>query len=384
MQYRALGNTGLTVSEVGFGGEYLEGQSYAVVEEAVRVAYEGGVNIMDVFMSEPNVRTNIGRAIAPMRKEFLLQGHFRPVWQDGQYARSLDIDQVKRAFDDLLTRLKTDYVDIGMMHMIDNDCDYRAAYEGEIYQYMCDMQRAGVVRVLGLSTHSPSIGIRAVNDGVAATILFSMNAAHDLLSDDGADGPVALRPDLFEEECVNVQGSLRSEFYRLCALKGIGITVMKGLAAGVLLDAACSPFGVAMSVPQCIHYALSKPAVASVLIGAKNSAQMQGALYYEQASEKERDFSEILTHAPRFSLKGHCMYCNHCLPCAMHIDIARINQYVDMRETAASMPPTLQAHYDALEHTASSCVECGICEERCPFEVPIMERMARAAQLFGK
>lgn len=77
------------------------------------------------------------------------------------------------------------------------------------------------------------------------------------------------------------------------------------------------------------------------------------------------------------------MYCNHCLPCAKHINIAQLSKYLDMA-LLDGVTPTLQGHYDALEHHAGECIGCGRCETQCPFNAPIMQRMKQAAELFGK
>lgn len=77
------------------------------------------------------------------------------------------------------------------------------------------------------------------------------------------------------------------------------------------------------------------------------------------------------------------MYCNHCLPCAKHINIAQLSKYLDMA-LLDGVTPTLQGHYDALEHHAGECIGCGRCETQCPFNVPIIQRMKQAAELFGK
>lgn len=385
MQYRKLGNTGICVSEIGFGGEYLEGKDYPVVEASIHRALDAGVNLIDIFMSEPNVRTNIGRAIEGRRGDVVIQGHFRAVWKNGQYARTLDIDETKFFFEDLLARLKTDYIDIGMLHMIDNDADYRTVFEGPIYEYAKQLKSQGTIRTIGMSSHNPEIALRAVEAGLIDVLLFSLNPAYDLLEQEkDFIGPASLSENSFESHGTLDIDPIRNRLYRTCEAKGIGITVMKSLAAGVLLDEKRSPFGMALSVPQCLHYALTRPAVASVVLGMQTPDEVEEALRYETMEDSERDYTAVFSAKPQFNLKGHCMYCNHCLPCVSHINIAAVNKYLDLAQAEPSAPPTVRAHYDSLEHTAADCIACGACEKRCPFEVPVIERMQRAQQLFGK
>ena len=176
---------------------------------------------------------------------------------------------------------------------------------------------------------------------------------------------------------------MRAELYSTCEAMGVGITVMKGLGAGVLLNPQLSPFGTALTEHQCIHYCLTRPGVASVLVGCRTPEEVRAAVSYEEAAPEERDFSTVLGATPRYSLQGHCMYCNHCLPCPAEIDIAAVNKYLDLAKTADPVPDTVRAHYAALPQNAADCIACGACEERCPFAVPVRARMEDAQKLFG-
>ena len=67
------------------------------------------------------------------------------------------------------------------------------------------------------------------------------------------------------------------------------------------------------------------------------------------------------------------------------IDVAAVNRCLDLALAGGGeVPPTVRAHYDALDAHGSDCVACGQCEVRCPFHVSVPARMARAAALFGK
>ena len=119
MNYRALGNTGLMVSEIGLGAEWLERHNREEVCQIIHYCQEAGINILDCWMSEPNVRSNIGAAISGQREKWIIQGHLGSTWQDGQYVKTRDLDKVETAFQDLLDRLGTDYIDLGMIHFVD-------------------------------------------------------------------------------------------------------------------------------------------------------------------------------------------------------------------------------------------------------------------------
>ena len=382
MNYRTLGETGFKVSEIGLGGEYLEGKDSKTVNEVISCALDNGINIIDCFMSNPDVRSNIGSAIKTKRDKVFIQGHFRSIWQDNQYGRTLDLATVKLFFEDILKRMQTDYLDIGTIHMIDNDSDYDAIFNGPILEYALSLKEKGVIRALGVSTHNPVNALKAAKTGLLDTILFSINPAYDVMNENEAR-PRKLDSSLFEDRSsLNGINKVREEFYKYCSNNEIGITVMKSLGAGALLDAKTSPFGIALTSAQCIHYALTRPGVTSVLLGMESIDQVLDAVKYETMSDKDRDYSFVFANTPKFSMDGRCMYCNHCLPCSSHIDIAQVSKYLDMALLEGSAKPTLQAHYDSLEHKASECISCGICETQCPFNVKIMERMEQAREIF--
>ena len=87
---------------------------------------------------------------------------------------------------------------------------------------------------------------------------------------------------------------------------------------------------------------------------------------------------------PKISWQGHCMYCGHCAPCPMGIDVASVTKFWRLAVAQGAVPETVREHYAALPHTASECIACGACESRCPFGVPVIENMKQAAKLFEK
>ena len=146
--------------------------------------------------------------------------------------------------------------------------------------------------------------------------MFSINPAFDLMpaSEDVND----LFGDF--EEAGEQMEPLRAELYSLCEEKEIALTVMKPYAGGRLLMDEQSPFGKALTPVQCIHYCLTRPAVASVLAGYQSVEEAQAALAYEQASEEECDFAQVIADTPaRKAYFGQCTYCGHCQPCAVGI-----------------------------------------------------------------
>ncbi len=380
MRYRALGATGLLVSEIGLGAEWLERHNEQECRTIIDACEAQGINILDCWMSEPNVRTNIGKALKGHREKWIIQGHFGSTWQNGQYVRTRDMNQVVPAFEDLLTRLQTDYIDLGMIHYVDTPEDWETVVNGPFLQYVLEQKKKGVIRHIGMSTHNPAMAKKAVESGIVEMILFSINPAFDLMPP--TEDLNAYFAEQYDEHLGGMD-PIRAELYKLCESRNIGITVMKGYAGGRLFDAARSPFGVALTPVQCIHYVLTRPAVAAIMVGVDNPQHVLEAVAYETASEGEKDYATVLANAPRHAYTGQCTYCGHCKPCPMEIDIAMVNKLYDLAAMQDKVPQSIQAHYDALEHKASECIGCGGCETRCPFHVKISERMKRTATLLG-
>lgn len=382
MNYRRLGKTDLMVSEIGLGGEWLERHGYEECKAVIDRAEEWGINILDCWMSEPNVRTNIGKAIAGRRDRWLIQGHIGSIWQNGQYVRTRDLELCREAFEDLRCRLQTDTIDLGMIHFIDQESDWEAAVNGPYLDYVRELKASGKIRHIGMSTHNPAMAKKAVESGIVEMLLFSINPAFDLLPPtDNIDNYFA---DRYQDGLSGIDPA-RTELYKLCERHDVGITVMKPYAGGRLFDEKRSPFGVALTPVQCIHYCLTRPGVAAVMAGYDTPKQVDQAAAYETASQEEKDYATVLSRAPYHTFgQGQCTYCGHCKPCPAHIDIALVNKYLDLASMQPEVPATVKAHYLSLKHHAGECIQCHGCESRCPFGVKIADRMEQAAALFER
>ena len=380
MQYKRLGKTNLMVSEIGLGGEWLERHTEAECKAVIDRAAEKGINILDCWMPGPKVRASIGKAIAGQRERWIIQGHYGSTWQKEQYTRTREPEKCRAAFDDLLTRLGTDYIDLGMIHYVDLESEWETIQGSRYLDDLLKLKERSVIRHIGLSTHNPVIARKAALCGYVEMLLFSVNPAFDLMPPtDNLENYFGA----YEDDALAGIDPARAELYRLCEQNDIGITCMKPYAGGRLFDAQRSPFGVALTPVQCIHYCLTRPAVASVLCGYDTPEQVDAATAYEEASSREKDYATVLANAPRHSFGGECTYCGHCKPCPVNIDIAMVNKLYDLAVMQPETPASVRAHYRALDVHADACVGCHGCELRCPFGVRVVDRMRKAADLFA-
>lgn len=177
-----------------------------------------------------------------------------------------------------LKELKTDYIDYGFIHCLDASSDWRDYQENGILAYLQEMKKNGVVRHIGLSSHTPALAAQVLDTGIADQLMFSINPAYDYQHGDFARG----------------SASERMEFYRRCQAEGIGISVMKPYSGGQLLSAQASPFGQALTTYQCIQYALDKPGVLTVLPGIR----------YDRTQEQDMEIVRRVHHlAERYGVK---------------------------------------------------------------------------------
>ena len=382
MVYRRIGKTDMSVSVIGLGAEHLDGKPYQTVEETINAAIEQGINFMDVFMPGPDVRQNIGKAIEGRRDKIVIQGHIGSVDLNQQYDISRDLPTCKTYFENLLKYLKTDYIDFGMLFFIDSEDDLKHIFDNGIVDYAQSLKKHGTIRAIGASSHNPVTAAKLVETGVIDLLMFSINPAFDMVPSTSSVFDLLDKPN--EIDFTLQMDPVRAHLYQLCEQKDVAISVMKTLGAGKLLFKEHSPFKEAMSVGQCVHYALTRPAVVSTLLGCKSRAEILDAVKYLSMTDAERDYSDIIK-TRQGDFKGSCVYCNHCLPCPSNINIADVNKYLDIALlNEKAVPPSIVQHYTSMEHCGSECIACASCESRCPFSVPIIKNMEKAASVFGK
>ena len=364
MEYRIHPRTKDKISVIGIGtGPIYEAPEREAVE-TLSYACEHGVNYVDFATAGAETFRYAGLAFASVRRELLYQVHFGANYETGEYGWTTDLDKVKGQIDWQLSQLNTDYIDFGMIHCLDSAGDWEQYQENGVLDYLLEMKKSGVVRHIGLSTHTPELAGRILDSGIVEQMMFSINPAYDYQHGEYAAGSAGERMDL----------------YRRCEAEGIGISVMKPYSGGQLLDDRTSPFGRALTKIQCLQYALDKPGVLTVLPGVRNLDEMKEALSWLEAAPKERDYSVLGTFTPK-DVTGTCVYCNHCAPCPAGLNIGLINKYYDLARIGDDMAAD---HYAKLEKHASDCLHCGHCDRRCPFGVAQSRRMEEIREYFGE
>ena len=362
MEYRIHPRTGDKISVIGLGSAYIFEGGPKVGIPALERALEGGINYYDLAAGDGKAFPIFGEAFSAVRKDVFYQIHFGADYSKGTYGWSLALDDVKRSIDWQLTQLRTDYIDYGFIHCQDELSDWAAYQKNGVLDHLLSLKRQGMVRHLGLSSHTPAV-IGAILDEIEVdTLMFSINAAYDSGEGEYAHGGLNERTDI----------------YKRCEREGIGISVMKPFSGGQLLDPKLSPFGRALTRAQCLQYALDRPGVLTVLPGARDVQEVEDLLTFHDLPEEARDYS-VIASFDLVDTSGACVYCNHCMPCPAGLDIGLINKYYDLAQAEDVLATE---HYRTLEHTAADCTGCGHCDSRCPFGVQQSERMGEIASFF--
>lgn len=363
MEYRKLPHGGEKISILGLGNSSMGAAGEKEIEATVALAVENGINYFDMAAGDAVPFPAYGRALSGCREKVYFQIHFGADYRSGKYGWTLNLEEIKRSVDWQLKALRTDYIDFGFIHCIDEEADLEKTLSGGTVPYLQQLKKEGVVRHIGLSSHTPSVVMKMLDTGLLDMLMFSINPAYDYRHGEYAVGSV----------------DERASLYRRCQAEGVGISVMKAFSGGQLLRAETSPFKQALTEYQCIQYALDKPGVLTVLPGVRNREDLRRILGFLQASPEEKDYSVLGTFAPQ-DARGICVYCNHCQPCPAGLDVGLINKYYDL---ALSGDELAKDHYMNLAKKAGDCISCGHCDSRCPFHVAQSSRMEEISAYFG-
>lgn len=330
---RLLGNTGMKIKRVGFGGIPIQRISQKDTNDVINELEKQGINFIDTARGYTVSEEYIGNSLEGRREKFFI----------ATKSMSRSYESMKNDIEISLRNLKTDYIDLYQIHNLKSE-EYEDIFnEDKAYRALLEAKSEGKIKHIGITSHSLETIEKVVEDDKFETIQFPYNIVEDQADD----------------------------VFKKANEKGIGIIVMKPLAGGALDDATLA-----------IKYILSKsyidvaiPGMDSVEQVRQNTDVLENLKLTQEDNEKIEEIRKSLGN--RF-----CRRCEYCLPCPVGVNIPA-NFLLEGYYTRYNLKDWAIQRYEAINGKASECVNCGLCETKCPYDLPIRDMLKDVANKLG-
>ena len=335
MEYRVLGKTGLKVSSMGFGGIPIQRIDAAGTRVLMERMVEAGINYIDTARTYGQSECFLGEALEGIRDRFVL----------ATKAMSRDKVAMAKDIDMSLANLRTDYIDLYQVHNPSLAQLEQIVGVGGALEALKEAKAAGKIGHIGLTAHSKEVFEKALELDWVETIMFPYNI-------------------------VETHGE---DLIKKCKERNVGFIVMKPLAGGALEDATLA-----------MRFVCANPSVSVVIPGMADPKELEQNLsaVNDTTPLSDAELQKIDTIRKELGTQ-FCRRCGYCAPCSVGIIIP--NMFVfEGYLSRYGLGDWAKGRYYALDKTASDCIECGICETRCPYNLPIRQMLKGTAKAFGK
>lgn len=335
MEYRTLGKTGLRISRMGFGGIPIQRIDAEGTKLLLKKMAEQGINYIDTARGYTVSEEYIGYGLEGLRDKFVLATKSMSRTKE---AMASDIETSLR-------NLRTDYIDLYQVHNPNMDQLEQVTGKGGALEALMEAKDAGKIGHIGITAHSTAVFEKALELDWVETVMFPYNI-------------------------VESQGE---ELIRRCAEKNIGFIAMKPLAGGAIEDPALA-----------LRYVCSNPDMTVVIPGMAEMSELETNIAAcENTAPLSEEEQEQIANVRKQLGTDFCRRCNYCAPCTVGISIPNVFLMQGYLRRYG-LGDWARARYGAMETKAGACVECGDCETRCPYQLPIRQMMRQAAQDFGE
>ena len=337
MEYVTFGKTGLSISRVGFGGIPIQKNDAESSLALIQSLVEHGINYIDTARGYTVSEALIGNAMAELgvRHKFVLATKSMARTRE---AMAADIDTS-------LKNLKTNYIELYQVHNPSMEQLATVCEDGGALEALLEAKAVGKIGHIGVTAHSLAVFERALALDWVETIMFPYNI-------------------------VETQGE---ELIARCREKNIGFIAMKPMAGGAIEDAALA-----------MRFICNNPAVSVVIPGMYCEREVEenvGAV--SDASELSEMEMEKIAEIRGELGTNFCRRCNYCAPCTAGISIPSVFLFGGYLERYG-LENWARQRYATLAVKAGACVGCGVCETRCPYELPIRDMLKKYAVAFGE
>ena len=335
MEYRILGKTGLRVSRIGFGGIPIQRIDAEGTRALMQALVEKGVNYIDTARGYTVSEEYLGYGLEGIRDKFVL----------ATKSMSRDKESMARDIEISLANLRTDYIDLYQLHNPKlEELDVIFSENGAI-QALREAKAAGKIGHIGITAHSAAVFEKALEYDEIETVMFPYNI-------------------------VESQGE---ELIARCREKNVGFICMKPLAGGAIEDGRLA-----------LRYILANDNVTVAIPGMAEVKELEQNLAAAEDTSPLTEEEKAAFEKVRAELgQNFCRRCNYCAPCATGINIPSVFLFQGYLRRYG-LAGWARERYATLPVKASACVQCGACETRCPYQLPIRQMMAEAAKDFGE
>ncbi|MDR3590137.1 MAG: aldo/keto reductase [Negativicutes bacterium] len=335
MEKRVLGRTGLEVTAISFGGLPMQRCTLDEAGPVLHAALDAGINFIDTARAYTDSEEKIGRHVAARRSEYYLATK--------SFARTKEA--MLKDVDISLANMKTEIIDLYQLHNIKARQDLDAVLApGGALEALQDAQKAGKIRFIGVTGHSADLLVEALKTDLFSTVQVPFNF---------------------------VETKALDELFPLARQMNVGTIVMKPLGGGQIED-----------VDLALRFILEHDVTTAIpgMDEVRHVQQNLAALkdFRPLSAEDRAKITQIIAEIG----SNFCRRCRYCLPCPVGVDIPQ-NFIFHLQYTRYNMKNTIPARYAAMPGKASDCVGCGACEERCPYDLPIRERLQKVVADLG-
>ena len=333
MEYRILGKTGLKVSRMGFGGIPIQRIDAEGTKTLIRQLCDKGINYIDTARAYTVSEEYLGYALEGIRDQFVL------ATKSGTRTKS----EMASDIDTSLKNLRTDYIDLYQIHNPSPDAlDEIIAPDGAL-EALKEAKDAGKIGHIGITLHTVDLFKRALEFDWVETIMFPYN--------------------LVETQA--------EELMQQCTAKNIGFIDMKPLAGGAIDDATLA-----------LRFIANNPDVTVVIPGMAEPKELeQNVSAVEDTSPLMEEEIKKIQQIRESLGTQFCRRCNYCAPCTVGIPIS-VQFLLEGYYTRYNLQDWAKLRYEKLEKNASDCIGCGVCETRCPYNLPIRDMLKNVVKVF--
>ena len=322
---RSLGNTSIKINRVGFGGLPIQRITQEETNVIIKELIKQDVNFIDTARGYTVSEEYLGNALEGIRNKFFI----------ATKSMSRDYDGMKKDIDISLKNLKTDCIDLYQCHVVKPHEFEIILNENGAYKALLEARDEGKIKHIGITSHSIETIEKVLETDKFETIQFPYN--------------------IIENQA--------EEILKIANKKGIGTIIMKPLAGGAITDATLA-----------IKYILNKEYIDVVIPGMDKVEQVKQNVDASINRELTEEDNNKIEEIKLLFGKHFCRRCEYCLPCPKNINIPQCF-LLEGYYSRYNLKDWAVKRYSQLSAKASECIECGLCESRCPYELPIREML---------